>query len=328
VVDGRTLALFLATSVLFGGTFVGAKAGLAYFPPLLFVALRFDIAALALVGYVIVTRSRDDLVPRTRDDAAAILATGLLTIGSTNALLFAGQGYVTSGVASIVSSLNPILTSAFAAVLLADERLSGRGAVGMGLGLVGVALVVSPDPANVLAGGVVGKTLLFAGAVTGALGAVLVRRADGDLGSTVTTAWGLPFAALLGHGLSLATGESVGAVDWEPEAVLALAFVALLSGAVVYITYFGLLESVGAIRANLVFYATPVVATVGGWALLGETVPTLALAGFLTIFAGFVVVGSESVDRLSVARIRNSMTDGGVTDHSPRDDGPSAHRSD
>lgn len=322
MIDRRTLALFAATSVLFGGTFVGAKAGLAYFPPLLFVALRFDVAALALGGYVVATRSRAELVPRTRGDVAGVLATGLLAIGLTNALVFVGQQYVTSGVASIVASLNPILTAAFAAALLADERLSPRGAAGMVLGLAGVALVVSPDPGNLLAGDVVGKTILLASATSGALGAVLIRRADGDLGSTVRTAWGLPFGAALCHGLSLAAGESAATIAWEPAAVLALAYVALLAGALAYITYFGLLDAVGAIRANLVFYAVPAVATVGGWALLGETVSPLAVAGFLVIFAGFAVLGSESVDLPSVARARSAVTDGGVSERRPAcDDG-------
>ena len=114
----RTLVLFAVASLLFGGTFVAAKAGLAYFPPLLFVALRFDVAALALIGYVVATRSRDELVPRTRDDLVGILATGVLSIGLTNALLFVGQQHATSAVGAIVFSLNPILTPVFAALLL------------------------------------------------------------------------------------------------------------------------------------------------------------------------------------------------------------------
>ncbi|NHN57572.1 DMT family transporter [Halorussus rarus] len=314
MIEKRTLAFFAAASVLFGGTFVAAKAGLAYFPPLLFVALRFDVAAAALLGYVALTTPRDDLLPRTRSDVAGILATGILVIGLANALLFVGQQYATSAVASIVFSLNPILTPVFAAGLLSDERLSARGGVGMLLGLVGVGLVASPDPANLLGGGAVGKAILLAGATSGALGSVLIRRADADLSSTVRTAWALPFAALLCHLLSLSAGESVAAVSWTPEALAALGYVGLFAGALAYIAYFGLLDEVGAIRANLAFYVVPVVATLGGWALLGEAVSTLAVLGFLTIFAGFAVLGSESMDVGGLLRspvADRALTDGG-----------------
>ncbi|WP_251330518.1 DMT family transporter [Haloplanus pelagicus] len=295
----RSLAAFAVAGILFGGTFVAAKAGLAYFPPLLFVALRFDVAAVALLGYAALTTDRVDLFPRTWRDAAGILATGVVAIGITNALLFVGQEHTTSAVAAIVFSLNPILTPLFASLLLADERLSLRGVAGMALGFVGVAMVVNPDPATLMAGGV-GKAILFTGAVSGALGSVLIRWAGGGLSSTVRTAWGLPFAALCCHLFSVWAGESPGAITWAPEAVAALTYVGLLAGAVAYIAYFGLLDAAGAIRANLVFYVVPVVAAVGGWALLAETITALAVVGFGTIFVGFAVIGSESIDLPSI----------------------------
>lgn len=292
----RSLAYFVLTSILFGGTFVAVKAGLEYFPPLAFVALRFDIAAAVLLVYVLLTVPREQIRPRTRGDVLGIFATGVLTIGLANALLFVGQQYVTSAVAAIVFSLNPILTPVFAAVLLADERLSTRGAVGMVLGLFGVVLVVGPSPALLLGGDVVGRVILLAGAVSGALGAVVIRRARTSVSSTVRTAWGLPFAAALTHGLSWSTGESMGAITWTPEAFAALAYVGLFAGALAYVLYFGLLDSAGAIRTNLLFYVVPAVSTLGGWVLLGETITALTVLGFLTIFAGFAVLGSESIE--------------------------------
>lgn len=294
MIDRTSAALFAVASLLFGGTFVAAKAGLAYFPPILFVALRFDVAAVAIAVFALVRIPRAALVPRTRGDLLGIVATGGFAIGLANALLFVGQQDATSAVGAIVFGLNPILTPVFAAVLLADERLSRRGALGMALGLVGVALVVDPDPATLFAGGV-GKLLIFAGAVSGALGTVLVRRADATLSSTARTAWGLPLAAALTHGLSLATGESAGSIAWTPEAVLALAYVGLFAGAIAYIAYFGLIDAEGATSANLVFYVVPAVATLGGWALLGETVSGLTVVGFVVIVAGFAVLGSRSL---------------------------------
>ncbi|ELY51446.1 DMT family transporter [Natronorubrum bangense] len=298
MIDRRTLGFFILSSLFFGGTFVAAKAGLEYFPPLLFVALRFDIAALVMLGYVAVTASREELRPKTRGDVVGILATGVLVIGLANALIFVGQQYATSAVGAIVFSLNPILTPVFAAVLLSDERLSPRGAVGLVLGLLGVALVVSPDPASLLGGDAIGRAILFAGAVSAALGAVLIRRvgSSATLSSTVRVAWGLPIAAALSHGFALSAGESMTAITWSSNALIALAYVSLVAGVLAYIAYFGLLESTGAIQANLIFYVVPVVATLGGWALLGEAIAPLAVVGFLLIFTGFAVLGSESID--------------------------------
>ncbi|GCF12935.1 EamA family transporter [Haloarcula mannanilytica] len=308
MISRRTLAFAAVASVLFGGTFVGAKAGLSYLPPLLFVALRFDIAAVALLGYVVVTRSRAELVPRTRGDVLAILSTGLFAIGLANALLFVGQQSATSAVAAIVFSLNPILTPVFAAILLSDERLSARGGLGMIIGLLGVGLVVSPDPAMLLSGGI-GKLVLFAGAASAALGSVLIRWSNGGLSSTVRTAWALPVAAVLCHALSVGMGESAATAVWSPTAIAALLYVGIFAGAVAYIAYFGLLDVTGAIQANLIFYVVPVVSTLGGWALLGEAITSTAVVGFLTIFAGFAVLGSNSVDIHSLFSDGTNETD-------------------
>ncbi len=290
----RLLALFALTSLLFGGTFVAAKAGLAYFPPLLFVALRFDVAAVVLAAYVLVRSSREELLPTSLADVVAILATGVFVIGLANALLFVGQEHVTSGVASVVFSLNPILTPVFAMVLLPSERLSTRGAVGLLLGLAGVALVVGVDPTNLLGGDALWKGVVFAGAAAGALGTVLIRWADSSLSTTVRIAWALPVSALLTHAGSALSGESLAEIAWTPEAVVALGYVGVLAGGVAYLAYFGLLDEVGPIQGNLVFYAVPVVATLGGWALLGESVSGATLAGFAVVFAGFAVLGSDS----------------------------------
>ena len=285
----RSGLLFAASAVFFGGTFVAAKAGLAYIPPLLFIAIRFDIGAVVLAGFATTQLSWSDLRPRTTGDLAGILATGVLVIGFTNVLLFVGQQYVTSGVAAVVFSLNPILTPVFAAVLLSEDKLSARGAAGMFLGLIGVGVVANPDPSAVFGGGL-GVPLLFCAAVTSALGAVVIRRAEATISSTARTVWGVPIAAGMSHILSLSAGEPVTGLSLPPAAVGALLYVGIFSGAVAYLTYFALIDEVGATGANLLFYFVPIVSTMGGWALLGEAVSTLSLVGFIVIFAGFVLV--------------------------------------
>ncbi|ADQ66439.1 dmt(drug/metabolite transporter) superfamily permease [Halogeometricum borinquense DSM 11551] len=302
----RSLVFFLAASAFFGGTFVAAKAGLEFFPPLLFVAYRFDIGAALLLSVVLYRFPRERWLPRTRADIAGILAAGVFAIGATNALIFVGQQYVTSGVSSIIYSLNPIMTPILAAFLLSDERLSRSGAGGMLLGLVGVALVVNLNPADLLGGAVVGKALVLAAAVSGALGSVLIRRADSTLDSTVRTAWALPVAAVLCHVSSFAAGEQASAVTWTPAALAALGYVGVFSGALAFIAYFGLLDDVGAIRGNLVFYAVPIVATLGGWLLLGETISALTVVGFGVICLGFVLLGRETITA-ELSRIRRGI---------------------
>jgi drug/metabolite transporter (DMT)-like permease len=290
----RDAAAFLLTALLFGGTFVAAKAGLEYLPPLLFLAARFDVGAVVLAVYAAVRLPWSDLRPQTTGDVVGILATGGLVVGLTNAFLFLGQQTTTSGVAAIVFSLNPILTVAAAAALLPDERPTTLGLLGTALGLAGVVLVAGPGA--LATGDFGGVALLVAGAVSIALGTVLIRWAEPTLSSTARTVWGVPLAALLSHGLSLAAGESLAAVTLSQTALLAVAYVGIGSGAVAYLAYFALVDGVGPKRANLVFYVVPVVSTVGGWALLGESVGPTTLVGFAVVAGGFLLLLAGDLD--------------------------------
>lgn len=302
----RDLGFFLAASTFFGGTFVAAKAGLEYFPPLLFVAFRFDIGTVLMISYVLYRFPREEWMPRTRADVAGILAAGVFAIGLANAFIFVGQQFVTSGVGSIIYSLNPILTPVLAAVLLSDEDLSRYGIAGMLLGFVGVGLVVNIDPANLFGGPIIGKVVLLVAATCGALGSVLIRWADSPLPSSVRTAWGLPVGALVCHLMSLAAGEQLAVVEWTPAGLVALGYVGVFSGALAFIAYFGLLDDVGAIRGNLVFYVVPIVATLGGWALLGEEISALTVVGFATIFLGFAIIARGPLTT-ELSRLRGKL---------------------
>lgn len=289
----RHFGLFTTAAVLFGGTFVAARAGLEFFPPLLFVALRFDLAALVLLPYVILTQ--DDWRPRTWHDFIGIFVTGVMALGGSNALLFIGQQFTTSAVAAIIYSFAPILTPIFALILLSDERLSIRGAVGLFVGLLGVGIVVAPSPTALLLNQNTGQVILLCGAINVSLGSVLIQRVDAPLPSTTETAWGLPLGAAVLHLTSILTGESITTVEWSPTALLTLIYVGIFAGAVAYTAYFALLSETGAIQTNLINYAIPIVTTFFGWLLLGESITLTTYAGFLIIFAGFGLIKYRAI---------------------------------
>lgn len=284
----RTGGLFVLAGGLFGGTFVAVNAGLQYLPPLLFLAFRFDIAAVLLLAYVYLRV--DPWRPQGWHDVAGVVA-GTVAIGVPNALLFIGQQYLTSAVAAILFSLAPVLTPGFAGVFLSDEHLSSRGFAGILIALLGVGLVVRPNPLHLFTGDLIGRAILLGAAIGVAFGSVLIRRTNVSMSSLTLVAWSLPVSALLLHGISLLYGESFAAVEWTPVALAALGYVSVFAAAIAYPAYFELLDTVGAIRANLVNYLTPIVAALGGWLLLGETLTPLTLLGFAVIFGGFAMLG-------------------------------------
>ena len=133
-----TAALFVLLAAVWGFSFVAARAALPYIPPVPLAALRFDIVAVVIVTYA--TRTTDRWYPQTRQEWWSIVVGGALFVAAHHALLFAGQQYVTSAVAGVVVSLDPILAAGLAWLLLADERLDRLGIVGLVFGLLGLRL--------------------------------------------------------------------------------------------------------------------------------------------------------------------------------------------
>ncbi|QCJ46566.1 MULTISPECIES: DMT family transporter [Haloprofundus] len=291
----RDVGLFFLLSALWGGSFVAIEVGLENLPPVLFAALRFDVAAVLLLGYA--ASRLDDPIPRTRGDVAAIAASAFLIVAANNALLFVGQTQTTGSIASIVYSLNPILTTAFAALLVGGVGLDSRGYVGVLLGLVGVVVVAGPDPSLLsgdLSGDALGVAIVFCAAVAVSLGSVLVRRADAQTPSVAVTAWSMALGAIVIHTGSLAA-EGVPPVSFTPRTVLALLFLGVFASALAYSIYFDLLDRQGPFQANLVAYVVPVVATFLGWSLLNEQITAMTVGGFLLVFVGFALVKYETL---------------------------------
>lgn len=297
----RNLGLFLLVTVLFGAVFPAIKVGLADVPPLLFAAARYYLSAALLLGYALSTTDR--WRPRTRGDRTAVLAGGTLFIGGTG-LSFVGLQFTTSGVGAIVFSLIPILTVLAAWVLLPEERPDRRGLLGVVVGLVGVAIVVRPDPAA-LGTSVVGELLVLSSAAGVALGTVLVRRSRPTMSVVALTGWAMAVGATVQLGFALALGESLDAVRPTASALVALVYLAVVGGAVGFVVYFTLLERLGPLEINLIAYLVPIVTVAIGWAFLDEPVVPAMVAGFLVVLVGFGLLTDREI-AAELARLRGA----------------------
>jgi drug/metabolite transporter (DMT)-like permease len=304
----RNLALFLVLAAIWGSAFMAIKAGLAYFPPVLFAAIRYDVAGVLMLAYAV--WAIDDPVPRGRGEWTLVAVGATLLIAGYHVLLFLGESdpAVTSAAAAVIVSLSPVLTTGFARVFLPDERLTAVGVVGLCLGLLGVVVLARPAPDALLAGGVVAKLLVFGAATSFALGSVLTRRIDATLPIETMEAWSMLGGALLMHAISLALGESVADVTLSVEGGLALAYLALAASALGFLIYFDLLDRLGAVEINLVSYVAPVFAALAGWLFLQEGLSVATVGGFVLIFAGFLLVKRRAI-RAELPRLRRAMGD-------------------
>jgi len=294
----RNLLLFCALAAAWGSAFMAIKAGLgepgspAYFfdAPVLFAAVRYDIAGILMLGYA--AWAVDRWRPRGRSEWLLVAVGAVFLIAGYHALLFIGERGTTSAAAAVIVSLSPVLTTAFARALLPQERLTVVGLVGMVLGLVGVAILARPDPANLV--GSRFEALVFGATLCFALGSVLTRRLDTDLPIETMEAWSMVGGAALMHALSVGLGESVSGLP-PLRATVALVYLAVVASAAGFLIYFDLLERLGPIEINLVSYVAPVFAAIAGFLFLQEVIDGPTVLGFLVILVGFLLIKRREI---------------------------------
>ncbi|EMA38919.1 DMT(drug/metabolite transporter) superfamily permease [Halococcus morrhuae DSM 1307] len=301
----RNFVAFVVLAGLWGTAFMAIKAGLSFFPPVLFAAFRFDLAAVIMLGYAAVVTDR--LRPQGTREWLLVVVGGVFIIAGYHALLFIGEQNTTSAVAAVIVSLSPVLTPAFARAFLPSERLSAVGVVGILLGLVGVAVLTRPTPESLLGGDLVPKAFVFAAAVSFALGSVFTERVSASLPAPTMEAWSMVIGAVVLHAASALSAESLADVSIAVPGVAALVYLSVGASAIGFLIYFDLLSRLGPVEINLVSYVAPVFAALTGALFLGEVIDAITVVGFVIIFAGFVLLKRRAIAN-ELPRLRAALS--------------------
>lgn len=294
----RDVGLFVLLASTWGSAFAGIKIGIEYIPPLLFAAFRYDLAAAILFAYVVVTSHR--VRPRGRAEWFDLCASGLFIVAALQGFLAYGEQFITSAIAAIIVSMGPIITTGLSRLALPEEGLSRTGILGLIVGFIGVGIVTRPSPDLLFAGEPLGKLSILTAVVCLSVGTVLTRvvAEDVKLPVSVREAWSMGIGAVALHVSSAAISEPISTVRFTGPGTGAVLYLAVIPSVIGYFIYFDLLDRRGAIEVNLVLYATPVVAALIGWAILGERLEPPAIIGFFIIFLGFVMIKSGEVSGL------------------------------
>lgn len=281
-----TVAIFAFVALSWGGSFAAIAIGLEQLPPATFAGFRLLSGAAVVLPAIALYY--DDWIPRRRGDLLGVAVAAALVMGGSNGLLFAGQQYTTSALAAVLFAMNPLLVSLFAWLFISAEQVTRREAVGVVVGLVGVAITVNLSPSAIADSQVVGALLVFGGATALSLGSAVTRAFETSLPNVVIVGWGM---ALGGSCL-----EVVGALRGEPfptelsvTLVGAVLYLGVFSTAGAFSAYYELLDRVGAVRTALVSYTVPVVTVLVGWLYLQEDIALRTLLGFAVITTGFVI---------------------------------------
>ena len=269
-----------ALTLAWGLNWAAMKVSLAEVPPWTFRTLCLGVGA-AVLFLVLHLGGQKIAWPRGQWRRLWLLA--LLNITGWNMLVAYGLALIPAGRASILAYSMPALAIPLSVWLL-GERLTAGKAIGLALGLAGLALLLG-EAYTAMGAAPLGSLLVLGAAITWAFGTVLQKKYPVSLPAGPYTAWimllgGVPIyigAALLEDPRALA--------DVSARAWLGLAYNVLIAFAFAHWAWIKLATSVSVTVFSLSILIIPAVAVVGGVVLLGER-PTIAEITALLLVLG------------------------------------------
>ncbi|MEN9325503.1 MAG: hypothetical protein RL414_1257 [Actinomycetota bacterium] len=279
--------LFVA---LWSTGFVGAKYGLPYADPFIFLAIRVTIAAIILYLVSALMSGRKKLTRREISLSALVGTT--LHFAYLGGVFFGISQGVPAGIAATVTSLQPILVSAIGVRFL-KERVTARQVAGLLCGFAGVALVLSPafsSTSSMTTAGVGAVFIALGGSTTATL---VQKRNGGNIPLVPATALQYIVSGCL---FIVAAWVTDGFhVEWSGKFILALGWlvIALSVGAILILLT--LLKKGSAARVSSLFYLVPPATAIEAYFLFGEKLSAIDFAGIaLTALGVFLVIRNQS----------------------------------
>ncbi len=270
-------------------TYVTTREALKVLDPQTLTPLRFLGSAAVLGIFLLLRRQRLQL--RWRDAPRMGLA-ALLGYAGYGLLLNMGQETVPAGTTSLLLNLSPVFAFVLGYVVL-RERTTGMGYLGMGVAVVGVAVITLGDGIGGVGGFNASALYIVAAALLLAVFLIVQQPLFKRLGAAEVAFWG----SLVGGLATLPTANplagAAGAGDLAgagPAFWAALVVLIVVSTALAYGFWNVSLAGTSVAAGGSLLYVVPVFSLLLGWLLLAEVPSAAAMVGGAIALTGVVLL--------------------------------------
>jgi drug/metabolite transporter (DMT)-like permease len=281
-------AMLLTTMVLWASNVILGRLIAGVWSPFALSLWRWGLALLVLLPLAGAALWRHRAVIRRH--AGLIVLLGILSVGLFNTMLYVALNYTSAINVSLINSTTPIMILLLSRILL-GARMGPRVIAGVGLGLVGAAIIVTRgDVTSVLALQFnLGDLIQTVAVLIWALYSVLLQRHPVKLPPLVLqlamTAVGLPVLCLIF--LVMPSSGAQLPQQWSDAALLIyLALGVSLGSTLLWNTS---IARVGARIAGFFNYLTPPIVALMSVLILGEQLRPFHGMGFVLILIGILL---------------------------------------
>lgn len=280
------IALILA-HLIWGANFVVAKVTLQEFPTASLGFLRFALATIFLIPFFIAETKKIHI---KKEDLPKLVSIGILMITLNITFFFEGIKRTTAINGSVLTLVIPIISVLLGWIVL-KEKIFIINLAGILLGLVGALIIVGfPQilTGSILPDQILGNVLIIMASIVWVLGAIISRQMLIKYPSLIVT--GIAFIVGSITMAFPAAQEYLQDSSWPYRVTilgfLGLTYMTILSSISSYFLFEWGLAKVGVIKADLLQYIEPFVASFLAITILGEKITTSFLVGLIAIIGG------------------------------------------
>jgi drug/metabolite transporter (DMT)-like permease len=272
----RGLLLFAAMCLIWGIPYLLIRIAVSEISPATLVFTRTAVGALILMPVVLARGGLRGLGAKW----VPVLVFAAVEIGGPWFFMSSAEQHITSSLAGLLVSAVPLIGVVIAPLFGNRERIGPVGFGGLLLGLVGVGAIVGLDfhATNTVALAEMGLVV-----VGYAMGPAIASRYLQGVPSVTVTGVSLAACAI--------AYAPVAVVQWPhaiPSAQVfgAVAVLAIVCTALAFLLFFALIAEIGPVRATVITYVNPAVASLLGVAVLRETFTVGMGIGFVLVLLG------------------------------------------
>ena len=259
--------------------------GLDDAPHITFAALRASIAGatLLLLGAILGKEQ-----PKILKHWFYLLVIGLgaTTVGFYG--MFHASEFVSPGMATVLTNLQPMLTAVLAFWFL-KESINKFENMAIIMGFAGVMIIAASNEDGASGVSFEGLTYLIIAVIGLSVSNVLIKQLAGKVNALVAMGWQLIFGAIVLWILAFTT-ENQTEINWSTNFIISLLALSLFGTALAYWLWFKVLETVDLVFANSFSFLVPAFGILMGVFIFKESFTVQVAIGITVIFIGIVLI--------------------------------------
>ncbi|MCD5425276.1 MAG: DMT family transporter [Methanosarcinaceae archaeon] len=282
----KAYVMIILAVILWSSTFTFIQIGLKEVTPIYIGALRFVIASMLLIVYVLIKFKIEEIKNFTKNNFIILTALGIFGITIPNIVQNIGMLFVTASMASILQNSSPAFTLLLASIFL-NEYIGFKKIIGLIISFIGVVLISIDNGSISIVGenyySLYGNILIIISALCYSIYFILSKKIIKDNHPALI----LAISTVIGTILLSIVSIGVEPIDFSFSKLtwFAIIMMAIFGSVISTLMYFKALKEFEVSKINFFTLLIPIFAIIQAHIILGDVLqPNQIVFGALILF--------------------------------------------